>query len=726
MSNFSISCQHSKIENNKSFYGSYCLGTFDPSLSITIANSLRRVLLSEINGLGIVSVQIQGVTHEYSNLEGVHEPILDILLNLKELILKKSSKNFKPQIAYLNVRGPGIVRASNIVLPSCIQCVDPNQYIATLSENGILNMKIYINYGNKWLMSSNKLLKNTESFTNQKDSNDLNYEKRNLIIKKLMQLGLISSNLSKEEIFKQGDFFLQKSKKLEKIRLQKLNKLSGTSFKRLFPYLPREGPSVVSKRYDGKKISISSSNLSVEEREGREEKISDKIILYPNIVLEKRLKMPLKKTLLKFIHSKTVFPSYLPSLSSVSPSKTDEKDNTQGNDDTQEKDNTGRYPMKLIDKQLKSHSNNYFLNPPNSLTIDSIFNPINKVNYAIEINDSKTSLNLLEKASSALEFYNIRKSLNYLKTDLEDDSLEFLFNSIQNKDSNDVKNKKDNLSILFGLKEELNLLKKETIKHNIIIEIWTNGSIHPRDALYQAFKKLIKTYSVLHKVNPFINSSFNLQKLDVNLESNELISTQKYLLKQTKLKNLSSQFDKNLIPLNEKYFIDTYLPPSFKNYYFNSNSLTGLFNKNFILNETILASQLNLDTFSQAEKENKMSGEPSVEDGKKIFPRSSKEISINLSPSVASLRYDGETEKEPNNTNIKLINMPKLNKLYKLDISYLKFSLRTYTVLKRLDINTIEDLLSFVKINLNDQNPKNLNKNISSEIKKNLLKLGFS
>ena len=109
MNNFSISCQESKIENNKSFYGSFCLGTFDQSLSLTIANSLRRVLLSEINGLGIVSVQIQGVTHEYSNLEGVHEPVLDILLNLKELVLKKNLKNFKPQISYLNVQGPCIV-----------------------------------------------------------------------------------------------------------------------------------------------------------------------------------------------------------------------------------------------------------------------------------------------------------------------------------------------------------------------------------------------------------------------------------------------------------------------------------------------------------------------------------------------------------------------------------------------------------------------------------------
>jgi DNA-directed RNA polymerase subunit alpha len=61
-------------------------------VKITIANTLRRTLLSEIYGLGIVSVEIDGASHEYSSLPGVRDSILDILLNLKEIILKNDSK----------------------------------------------------------------------------------------------------------------------------------------------------------------------------------------------------------------------------------------------------------------------------------------------------------------------------------------------------------------------------------------------------------------------------------------------------------------------------------------------------------------------------------------------------------------------------------------------------------------------------------------------------------
>jgi DNA-directed RNA polymerase subunit alpha len=67
MSQFFISCKESRIENNRSFMDFY-LGPFEPSQSITIANTLRRTLLSEIYGLGIVSVEIDGASHEYSSL----------------------------------------------------------------------------------------------------------------------------------------------------------------------------------------------------------------------------------------------------------------------------------------------------------------------------------------------------------------------------------------------------------------------------------------------------------------------------------------------------------------------------------------------------------------------------------------------------------------------------------------------------------------------------------
>ena len=157
MSQFFISCKESKIENNRSFYGCFHLGPFEPSQSITIANALRRTLLSELYGLSIVSVEIEGASHEYSSLSGVKDSVLDILLNIKEIVLKKpvSSIAIKPQIGYLKARGPGVIRASNLRLPPFIQCVDPDQYIATLADNGFLNMKFIIQYSNKWLSNQN-------------------------------------------------------------------------------------------------------------------------------------------------------------------------------------------------------------------------------------------------------------------------------------------------------------------------------------------------------------------------------------------------------------------------------------------------------------------------------------------------------------------------------------------------------------------------------------------
>lgn len=169
---FFLYCKESKIESPTSLYGCFSLGLFEMSQSLTIANALRRTLLSNIYGIAITFVKIEGVFHEYSSLPGIKESVLDILLNLKQIVLKhekifniresfekpeyaqfsgtgvvSNPQNFvlkKPLHGYLQVRGPGIVRARDLKLPFFIQCVDPMQYIATLSEDGFLNMKFEI------------------------------------------------------------------------------------------------------------------------------------------------------------------------------------------------------------------------------------------------------------------------------------------------------------------------------------------------------------------------------------------------------------------------------------------------------------------------------------------------------------------------------------------------------------------------------------------------------
>lgn len=137
----------SRIEDKRSFYAHYQLGPFSLGHSTTVANSLRRSLLTKLTGVAISEVELQGVTHEYSALRGVRESVLEILLNLKNIVLTSSHKLRKPALGYLRVRGPGVVRANLLVLPSYVQAVDPEQYIATLSYDGSLNIKFFMSSG---------------------------------------------------------------------------------------------------------------------------------------------------------------------------------------------------------------------------------------------------------------------------------------------------------------------------------------------------------------------------------------------------------------------------------------------------------------------------------------------------------------------------------------------------------------------------------------------------
>ena len=117
----------------------------DRGFGHTLGNALRRVLLSSMPGSAITEIEIDGVLHEYSTIEGVQEDLTDILLNLKSLAICVNSK--KDAILTLNKTGPGEVTASDIVLDHDIEIVDPEHHIANLGENGELNMKLYVSKG---------------------------------------------------------------------------------------------------------------------------------------------------------------------------------------------------------------------------------------------------------------------------------------------------------------------------------------------------------------------------------------------------------------------------------------------------------------------------------------------------------------------------------------------------------------------------------------------------
>ena len=145
MTHFHIECVESRTSGARAQYGHFVLEPLKQGQGITVGNSLRRTILSDLQGAAIVAVRIAGVNHEFSTITGVREDVLEILLNLKEVVLRSSYK--EPQIGRVRVQGPAIITAGLFELPSGIEIVDPKQYIATISNNTIFEMEFRIEKG---------------------------------------------------------------------------------------------------------------------------------------------------------------------------------------------------------------------------------------------------------------------------------------------------------------------------------------------------------------------------------------------------------------------------------------------------------------------------------------------------------------------------------------------------------------------------------------------------
>jgi DNA-directed RNA polymerase subunit alpha len=118
---------------------SILINSLQPGQGITIGNQLRRVLLGDLGGIAISAVRIAGVTHEFSTIPGVREDILEILLNLKGIVVKNKTQDI--EFGRLKVQGPSVITADLIQLPSNLEIVNPNHYIATISTSNILEIE---------------------------------------------------------------------------------------------------------------------------------------------------------------------------------------------------------------------------------------------------------------------------------------------------------------------------------------------------------------------------------------------------------------------------------------------------------------------------------------------------------------------------------------------------------------------------------------------------------
>ena len=145
MAQFQVECEDTRVEKDQSQYGRFVLGPLERGQGITVGNSLRRVLLSNLEGTAITAVRIAGVSHEFATVPGVREDVLDILLNMKGIVLNSHSS--QPQIGRLVVHGPAKVTSEHFDLPSEVELVNPSQYIATLSAGATLEMEFRIERG---------------------------------------------------------------------------------------------------------------------------------------------------------------------------------------------------------------------------------------------------------------------------------------------------------------------------------------------------------------------------------------------------------------------------------------------------------------------------------------------------------------------------------------------------------------------------------------------------
>ena len=131
-----------ETETATATYTKFFAQPFERGYGTTIGNSLRRILMSSIQGAAITAVKIEGVLHEFSSVRGVHEDITDIILNLKQIPLKMDVNYTKTM--YLEADGKGLVKSGDIKTDPNIKILDPNIHIAELDDGGHLKIEMRV------------------------------------------------------------------------------------------------------------------------------------------------------------------------------------------------------------------------------------------------------------------------------------------------------------------------------------------------------------------------------------------------------------------------------------------------------------------------------------------------------------------------------------------------------------------------------------------------------
>ena len=137
-------------------YGKFVCEPLERGYGITLGNSLRRILLSSLDGAAITSIKINGVLHEFSTIEGVREDVSDIILNLKQLCLRIEEEAPVPMDVHIDVRKDGVLTVADLIqfMPPEIEVLNPELVIATMDEAAHLVMDVRIERGKGYVPST--------------------------------------------------------------------------------------------------------------------------------------------------------------------------------------------------------------------------------------------------------------------------------------------------------------------------------------------------------------------------------------------------------------------------------------------------------------------------------------------------------------------------------------------------------------------------------------------
>jgi len=162
LNNLYLKCLKSEKLESGEMHGQFLINSLRPGQGITIGNLLRRVLLNDLGGTTITAVRIAGIRDEFSIIPGVREDILEILLNLKGIVFKSTNSDLS--FGRLKVKGPAVITADSIQLPSNIEIVNPNHYIATISTSNVVEIEFKFEYGTGYKLAGQTFCDKAEDF----------------------------------------------------------------------------------------------------------------------------------------------------------------------------------------------------------------------------------------------------------------------------------------------------------------------------------------------------------------------------------------------------------------------------------------------------------------------------------------------------------------------------------------------------------------------------------